>query len=218
MNQQYSEFLVQISDYVSRKMESVDAGHDYSHIKRVLHNAREINLKEKANAFFVEAGVLLHDITDEKLFDKDLAEKELNQFLNSIEMSANDIDRIQGIINVVSFGNEFDKKSELTPEQKVVCDADRLDAIGAIGIARTFHYGGNKNREIFNPTIPPKKYNSTEEYRNSESPTINHFYEKLLLLKDKMETKTGRALANNRHQFMLDYLKQFYLEVGEVGF
>ncbi|MCW3786131.1 HD domain-containing protein [Plebeiibacterium sediminum] len=218
MNQQYSDFLRQISDYVNHKMESVDAGHDVSHINRVLHNAKEINKKEKADEFFVEAGVLLHDITDEKLFDKDQAEKELMQFLQGIGMSPIDIDRIQTIISVVSFGKEFDKKSDLTPEQKVVCDADRLDAIGAIGIARTFHYGGNKNREIFNQSIPPKKYNSTEEYRNSESPTINHFYEKLLLLKDKMETETGKALANDRHQFMLNYLKQFYNEIGVDGF
>ncbi len=218
MTQEYTETLNQISAYVVRKMESVDAGHDFSHIKRVLHNAKEINKVEKANDFFIEAGVLLHDITDEKLFDKKEAEADLNLFLKDLGLPSKDIIRIQEIIKVVSFGKEFDERKALTLEQKVVCDADRLDAIGAIGIARTFHYGGNKNRELFNANIPPKQYHSTKEYRNSTSPTLNHFYEKLLLLKDRMYTYTGKTMAENRHRFMLDYLKQFYLEIGEKGF
>ncbi len=218
MNKDQLKYLKQIKDYVISKMESVDAGHDFSHIQRVLFNAVEINKKEHADEFFVEAGVLLHDVTDEKLFDRLKAEDELKNFLNKIGLSTDDITRLLDIIDVVSFGKEFDKKKELTLEQKVVCDADRLDAIGAVGIARTFHYGGSKNREIFNLEIPPRKYQSTKEYRKSTSPTINHFYEKLLLLKDKMQTGTGKSLAIERHRFMLDYLKQFYLELGVEGF
>ncbi len=218
MNADRAGLLRQIKDYVIEKLKYVDAGHDFSHIQRVLHNAVEINKKEKADDFFVEAGVLLHDITDEKLFNKVKAEEELKHFLSKIGLSSKEVSRLFNIIDVISFGKEFDKKKELTLEQKVVCDADRLDAIGAVGIARTFHYGGNKNREIFNKNIPPQKYQSTKEYRKSTSPTINHFYEKLLLLKDKMETDTGKTMAIERHRFMLEYLKQFYLEMGVEGF
>ncbi len=217
MSEDQLTYLKQIKSYVADKMESVDAGHNFSHIQRVVHNALEINLKEKADGFFVEAGALLHDVADDKLFDKLEAEKELKCFLNKIGVSTDAINRILCIIEVVSFGKEFDNKKELNPEQKVVCDADRLDAMGAVGIARTFHYGGSKNRELFNKDIPPRKYQSSKEYRNSNSPTINHFYEKLLLLKDKMQTDTGKAMAMDRHRFMLEYLKQFYRETGVKG-
>jgi len=218
MSENQLRYLNEITDYVVTKMKSVDAGHDFSHIQRVLHNAREINKTEKADAFFVEASALLHDITDEKLFDKIKAEDELRCFLTDLGLDLVVISQIIENINLVSFGTEFDGKQKLTLEQKIIRDADRLDAIGAVGIARTFHYGGSKNREIYNAEIPPQKYQSTKEYRKSTSPTINHFYEKLLLLKDKMETHTGKTLAKERHLFMLEYLKRFYLETGESGF
>ncbi len=210
--------IEKIRNYASKKLEIVDAGHGFSHVERVLENARHINASEKGNWFLIEAGVLLHDVTDEKLFDKARAESELHSFLIEINLDLKSIQSIFNIINAVSFGGEFDHSNELSVEQKVVRDADRLDAIGAIGIARTFHYGGSKNREIFNPGFPPQKYNSTKEYRQTTSPTINHFYEKLLLLKDRMETSTGKKIAEQRHQFMLDFLSQFYKELGVQGF
>jgi len=214
----YIPLLKDIEQYVEDKMKMVDAGHDMNHIYRVLANAKKINKVEQGNVFLVEAGVLLHDITDEKLFEKEKAEKELNSFLLGLGIKQELSETLFGIINAVSFGAEFDKKKQLTIEQKIVRDADRLDAIGAIGIARTFHYGGRKNREIFNKAIAPQVYQSTKEYRNSDAPTINHFYEKLLLLKDKMETNYGKQMAEQRHVFMLEFLEQFYKDVGESGF
>ncbi len=199
-------------------MNSVDAGHDMSHIRRVIKNAIRINEDEGGDSFLVVVGALLHDITDEKLFDKNEAEKELNCFFNQIGLDKSINQKLLDIINAVSFAAEFDGSHELTLEQKVVRDADRLDALGAIGIARAFHYGGSKNRELFNPKIPPQVYQSKEEYRKSDSPTINHFYEKLLLLKDRMETQTGKRLAGQRHEFMIRFLNQFYEETGEKGF
>ena len=212
------KWLKKIEAYVTEKMEPVDGGHDISHIKRVLSNAKKINEQEQADAFLVEAGVLLHDITDEKLFHKKQAEKDLNAFLKEINLEKELRHEIFRIINAVSFGAEFDEKIALSLVQKVVRDADRLDAIGAVGIARTFHYGGKKNRKMFDAAIAPQKYKSAQEYRKSKAPTINHFYEKLLLLKDRMETKTGKKLAGQRHEFMLGYLNQFYDEIGEEGF
>ncbi len=199
-------------------MKAVDAGHNMSHVERVLKNAKRINEFERGDAFLIEAGVLLHDVTDEKLFDKIVAEHELEVFLQQIGLEDKKADLLFGIINSVSFGGEFDSSNPLTLEQKVVRDADRLDAMGAIGIARAFHYGGSINRQIFDPTVPPQRYNSTQEYRNSTAPTINHFYEKLLLLKDRMETPTGKSLAVQRHQYMLGFLNQFYDELNEKGF
>ncbi len=213
-----TSILKHIHKYVADKMKVVDAGHNMSHVERVLKNAKQINQFEKGDAFLVEAGVLLHDVTDEKLFDKSAAEHELKIFLRQIGVEDKMIDLLLGIINSVSFGSEFDGVNQLTLEQKVVHDADRLDAVGAIGIARAFHYGGSINRQIFDAAVPPKKYRNTQEYRNSTAPTINHFYEKLLLLKDRMETPTGKFLALQRHQYMLGFLNQFYDEMGEVGF
>ncbi len=217
MHKKYIPLLKDIEQYVAEKMKMVDAGHDMSHIRRVLANAKSINEVEKGDVFLIEAGVLLHDITDEKLFVKEEAEEELVVFLIKIGIERQLVNKLIAIVNSVSFGAELNGEVTLTLEQKVVRDADRLDAIGAIGIARTFHYGGSKNREIYNPDILPQTYQSTQEYRKSNSPTINHFYEKLLLLKDKMETACGKQLAEKRHDYMLGFLKQFYDEVGQNG-
>ncbi len=207
--------LLRITEYVKRKLNEVDAGHNFSHTERVLNNARQINKHEKAETFIIEMGALLHDVTDEKLFNKREAEKELSAFLQQTGLHDLQISRLFELINSVSFGNEFESSAVLTKEQKVVRDADRLDAIGAIGIARTFHYGGTKNREIYNKEISPRLYSSRDEYRNSTSPTINHFYEKLLLLKDRMETQEGKRLAQERHDFMELFLEHFFNEVEE---
>ncbi|TLX77590.1 HD domain-containing protein [Labilibacter sediminis] len=218
MTSHQSFLLNQIKKYASNQLNAVDAGHDLTHIHRVLENARRINEIEKGDAFLIEAGVWLHDVTDEKLFDKQKAEAYLISFLKEIKVEEELISTLVNLINSVSFGSEFNGSKVLSKEQMIVRDADRLDAMGAIGIARTFHYGGSKNRELFNASIPPKTYASTEDYRKSESPTVNHFYEKLLLLKDKMETSTGKTMAEERHNFMLNFLKQFYAEIGEKGF
>ena len=210
--------LNQIIQYATSQLGSVDAGHDITHVHRVLENSRQINKVEKGDEFIVEAGVWLHDVTDEKLFDKDEAERNLWCFFEKIGVHKDLADLLINLIDSVSFGGEIDSSKELSKEQKIVRDADRLDALGAIGIARTFHYGGAMNREMFNASISPQIYTSTKEYRNSQSPTINHFYEKLLLLKDKMETQTGRELAQERHEYMLSFLKQFYAEIGKKGF
>jgi len=218
MTAHQSFLILQIQKYVSEKLKLVDSSHDMSHVNRVLKNAKQINEVEKGDSFLIEAGVLLHDIIDSKLFVKEKAEQQLNLFLGNIGLRKELISTLVGIIKSVSFGDEFDVFKELSLEQKIVRDADRLDAIGAIGIARTFHYGGSKNRELYNLNIQPKIYRSTEEYRKSMNPTINHFYEKLLLLKDKMETQVGKLIAQDRHEYMLGFLEQFYSEIGESEF
>ncbi len=212
------QLLDQIKEYVSAQFSQVEAGHDMSHIFRVVKNALRINQKENGNPFLVEAGALLHDICDEKLFEKEQAEIQSRVFLQSLNLDSSIINSLFEIIHSVSFGNAINQKQSLNLEQKIVRDADRLDAIGAIGIARTFSYGGMKKRAFFDIDIPPVKHTSSESYRKSNSPTINHFYEKLLLLKDLMETKTGKLLAEQRHQFMLQYLEQFYSELDTKGF
>ncbi len=210
--------LNQITDYVTQQFDQVEAGHDMSHIYRVLKNALLINETENGNAFLIEAAALLHDICDEKLFDKKAAETKTRIFLESIHVDGESIDALFQIIHSVSFGNAINQREQLSLEQKVVRDADRLDAMGAIGIARAFSYGGLKKRAFFDIHIPPVKHTSSDSYRKSNAPTINHFYEKLLLLKDMMETEKGKQLAEERHQFMLLYLKQFYKEIDSEGF
>ena len=165
----------------------------------------------------VSLGALLHDIADAKFHDGDenIGPQMAADFLQSINVKKNVIAHVVKIIEHISFKNSLGtskKKAFDSKELQVVQDADRLDAIGAIGIARAFNYGGFKNRELYNPEIPPNLKLTKEAYKKSKAPTINHFYEKLLLLKDKMNTETGKKLAVERHQFMLDYLEQFYKE------
>lgn len=215
----YQNNIKRIEEYVSSKLSVVDAGHDMSHINRVVINAKVIQQQEGGRLFVVVAGALLHDILDEKLFDPTEAEFELRDFLKSIYISLDEINLLVSLIKCISYGSEFDNnKDDLFLEAKIVSDADKLDAMGAIGIARTFHFGGYKNRKIYDIDVSPVRYSSTKEYRKSAAPTINHFYEKLLLLKDKMKTKTGKLLAEQRHLFMEKYLKQFFEEIQENPF
>ena len=162
----------------------------------------------------MELSALLHDIADPKFYngDENIGPQKAEEFLVSIGLSNEIIDRIIYIIRHVSFKNTFDNNTEKNNELNIVQDADRLDAIGAIGIARTFNYGGFKGNELYNPDIPPKNYKSKREYKSGNSPTLNHFYEKLLKLKGMMNTEAGIKIANNRHQFMEVFLKQFYSE------
>jgi uncharacterized protein len=200
--------------FVKQKLENAEAGHDWFHIERVYKNALLIAQDEICDIQIVKLGALLHDIADSKFNDGDetIGPKVARAFLESQNTSEEIITNVVNIIENISFkGGNFDKKFN-SIELEIVQDADRLDAIGAIGIARTFNYGGFKNRQLYNPEIAPKLNMSKEEYKNSEAPTINHFYEKLLLLKDKMNTKTGKNLAQERHKFMELFLSQFYAE------
>lgn len=200
--------------FVKLKLQNVEAGHDWFHIERVYKNALLIAKNEASNLEVVQLGALLHDIADSKFYngDETIGPKTARNFLESQNVATETINHVIAIIENISFkGGNFDKKFS-SIELDIVQDADRLDAIGAIGIARTFNYGGFKNRQLYNPEIAPNLQMTKEEYKNNDAPTINHFYEKLLLLKDKMNTKTGKIIAENRHQFMEAFLEQFYGE------
>jgi len=206
-------------DFVKEKLSKAEGGHDWFHIQRVYNNAKLIAKDEDVDLFVVSLGALLHDIADSKFYDGDetVGPRIANEFLNSLHLDKEVIQHVVHIIKNISFkgGNELQKFK--SPELNVIQDADRLDAIGAVGIARCFNYGGFKNRALYDPNIKPVLNMNKEEYKKSTAPTINHFYEKLLLLKDRMNTKTGRKLAIQRHHYMEQYLEQFYKEwAGEV--
>ncbi|WP_283636882.1 HD domain-containing protein [Aquaticitalea lipolytica] len=200
--------------FVKEQLANAEGGHDWFHIERVYKNSLLISKNENVDVFIVQLGALLHDIADSKFHngDETVGPKVAREFLFNINVDSKAIEHVIKIIENISFkgGNEIQKFK--SPELDVVQDADRLDALGAIGIARTFNYGGFKNRTLFNPDIKPNLNMSKEEYKASSAPTINHFYEKLLLLKDKMNTKTGKRIAEKRHKFMELYLEQFYAE------
>ncbi|MBT8182224.1 MAG: HD domain-containing protein [Eudoraea sp.] len=202
--------------FVKQTLEGAEGGHDWFHTKRVLANSIHIAKKENANLFVVQLAALLHDIADAKFHDGDetLGPKIASEFLEAQKVDPLNREHIIKIIKSVSFKNSLSPMENPfdSIELQIVQDADRLDAIGAIGIARAFNYGGFKNRELYNPKVPPNMNMNKEAYKKSSAPTINHFYEKLLLLKEKMNTPTGKKLAENRHDFMLSYLDQFYQE------
>ena len=200
--------------FVKQKLENAEGGHDWFHIERVYKNALLIAKEEDCNLIVVQLGALLHDIADSKFHDGDetIGPKTARFFLEKENVEEATIQHIIAIIENISFkGGNFEKKFT-SKELEIVQDADRLDAIGAIGIARTFNYGGFKNRALYNPEILPNLTMTKEEYKNSESPTLNHFYEKLLLLKDKMNTQTGKKIALERHVYMENFLSQFLAE------
>jgi uncharacterized protein len=201
-------------DFVKHTLQDAEAGHDWWHILRVWNNAKLISQTEKADMLVVELAALLHDIADSKFHggNEEIGPQVAGDFLRSIAVEDSVIDHVQQIIRNISFKASFGERKFQSKELEIVQDADRLDAMGAIGIARAFTYGGYKNRELYNPDIKPALNMSKEEYKNSIAPTINHFYEKLLLLKDKMNTPTGHRIAEERHQFMLTYLEQFNYE------
>jgi uncharacterized protein len=200
--------------FVKKTLENAEAGHDWFHIERVYKTALNINQKEKGNHLVVVFAALLHDIADPKFNngDEELGPQIAETFLKSIEINPEIIDHVKLIIQNMSFKNSFDEEGFTSKEMQIVQDADRLDAIGAIGIARAFTYGGFKNRVLYNPAIKPEQHQTKESYKNTSAPTINHFYEKLLLLKDMMNTETGKIMATERHNFMLTYLDHFYKE------
>jgi uncharacterized protein len=200
--------------YVKEQLADAEGGHDWWHTERVWKTAKHIAKSEEVDLLVVELGALLHDIADSKFHDGDesIGPRKARAFLHTLEIGENVINHVIRIIENISFKGGKEAQTFQSTELDVVQDADRLDALGAIGIARTFNYGGFKNREIYNPTISSDLNMTKEEYKKSNAPSINHFYEKLLLLKDRMNTATGKAVAAKRHQFMESYLKQFYSE------
>jgi uncharacterized protein len=200
--------------FVKHELENAEGGHDWFHIERVYKNALLIAQGEVCDVNIVKLAALLHDIADSKFHDGDetIGCKIARKFLESENIDEATIQHVINIIDNISFKGGNTKNTFNSIELNIVQDADRLDAIGAIGIARTFNYGGFKNRAIYDPNIAPNLHMTKEEYKNSQAPTLNHFYEKLLLLKDKMNTQTGKQIAQERHLFMEKFLSQFYAE------
>lgn len=206
------KIIDKVKVFVKQEMLKGDSGHDWSHVLRVNNTAKKIAKKENANLFIVELSALFHDIADSKFTngDETIAPKKVKEFLGSLKVDAEIIDKVNYIVNHISFKKE--QPIEKSIELKVVQDADRLDAMGAIGVARAFSYGGYKNRLMYDPKEKPNLNQTKEQYVKAEGTTINHFYEKLLLLKDLMNTKEGKKLAEKRHKFLEKYLVQFFKE------
>jgi uncharacterized protein len=211
---QSSSLIENTKAFVQQQLNGAEGGHDWFHTLRVYNNALLIAKGEDCNTTVVQLGALLHDVADSKFYDGDetVGPKLAWEFLESQQVPEETIIQVVNIIENISFkGGNFEKKYK-SIELDIVQDADRLDAIGAIGIARTFNYGGFKNRPMYNPAIAPNLHMTKEEYKTSTAPTLNHFYEKLLLLKDTMNTATGKEIAKGRHAVMETFLSQFYAE------
>jgi len=209
-----NDLINQTMFFVKQQLENAEGGHDWFHIERVYNNALSILEKEKGDVVVVKLAALLHDIADSKFHhgDDTIGPRIAREFLESQKVDEKTIGQVVNIIENISYkGGAVDSPFH-SQELEIVQDADRLDAIGAIGIARTFNYGGFKNRPLYNPAIAPKMNMTPQEYKNSTAPTVNHFYEKLLLLKDLMNTETGKQMAQKRHRFMETFLSQFYGE------
>ena len=201
-------------NFVKEQLKGAEGGHDWFHIERVYKNSILIAKTEHVDVFVVKLGALLHDIADSKFHggDETVGPKVATEFLKTIEVDDATIQHVVNIIENISYKGGNFEATFTSPELSVVQDADRLDAIGAIGITRTFNYGGFKNRAIYDPEIAPNLHMKKAEYKASTAPTINHFYEKLLLLKDKMNTESGKKIAEQRHEYMVGFLDQFYAE------
>jgi len=213
-NSNPEKIILKTVEYVKMSLDEAEGGHDWWHVYRVWKMAKHIAQHEDVDRFVVELGALLHDIADSKFHngDEEKGPQLASEFLMSLKVGRDVIEHISKIIANISFKGGKQQQQFKSAELDVIQDADRLDAMGAIGIARTFNYGGHRGRELYNPGIKPNLNLTKEEYKNSKAPTINHFYEKLLLLQDLMNTNTGKALAAERHAFMLTYLAQFYKE------
>lgn len=220
LSQQHKIFMDSIIEqtilFVKKTLAGAEAGHDWFHIDRVYKNALAINAVEKADELIVALAALLHDIADAKFNngDEEVGPRIAGDFLSTLGLEQHNVDHVLQIIRNLSYKSSLGVVTFCSAELNVVQDADRLDALGAIGIARAFTYGGYKNRVLYDPDIKPQLNMTKEEYKNSKAPTINHFYEKLLLLKDLMKTEEGRKIAGQRHDFMLTYLDQFFSEVN----
>lgn len=208
------EIINKTVKFVQETLKDAEGGHDRRHIYRVWKTAKHIAQTENVDMLVVELWALLHDIADSKFHDgnEDIGPQKAREFLESIQIEENNIVHVENIIKNISFKGGKHEQAFKSPELDVVQDADRLDALWAIGIARTFNYGWHKNREIYNPDIKPNLDLTKEEYKHNNEPTLNHFYEKLLLLKDRMNTKKGKEMAEKRHIYMENYLEEFYKE------
>ncbi|PRY53927.1 uncharacterized protein B0I27_103400 [Arcticibacter pallidicorallinus] len=209
-----SDLIGKTAAYVKEALQNAESGHDWWHTERVWKNARLLLRSEDADHLIVELAAILHDIADAKFHngDEEIGPRTARNYLQSIGVESSVIFHVEQIIRNMSYKSGLGEIEYSSKEMEIVQDADRLDAIGAIGIARAFTYGGYKNRTLYDPAIVPKPSQSKEEYKNSTAPTINHFYEKLLLLKNKMNTPAARRIAAERHEFMERYLDQFFAE------
>jgi uncharacterized protein len=198
-------------EFVKKELSGAESGHDWLHTHRVWKLAKHIAEQEKVDLFIVELGALLHDIADSKFHNgnEEIGPNKAQEFLNTLALDVQIITHVEQIIRHISFKNSLEADTFQSPELAVVQDADRLDAIGAIGIARAFNYGGYMNRQLYNPDIQPALHLSKDAYKASQSPTLNHFFEKLLLLKDKMNTVSGKSIARHRHTYMEQFIKEF---------
>tara|TARA_R110002124_G_scaffold116009_5_gene272195 strand:- start:932 stop:1585 length:654 start_codon:yes stop_codon:yes gene_type:complete len=212
---QHSDIILKTIAFVKEQLTGAEGGHDWFHIERVYKNALLISAEEQSDLLTVQLAALLHDIADSKFHngDETIGPKTARNFLDTLSVSAEIIDHVIKIIENISFKGGKVVRDFNSIELDIVQDADRLDAIGAIGIARAFNYGGFKNRALYDPNIAPNTAMTKEEYKNNNAPTINHFYEKLLLLKDKMNTVSGKKIAQERHRYMEGFLAQFYAEL-----
>jgi len=207
------EIIQKTGRFIESEFRTEGSGHDWFHIDRVRKMALRIGETEDCDLFIVEMAALLHDLDDWKLTATSTTEpSRAEKWLDSIGLNSEVALHILEIIDEVSFKGAGIETPVKSIEAAIVQDADRLDAIGAIGIARTFAYGGHKSRLIYDPSVIPVMHNDFQEYKNNSAPTINHFYEKLLLLKDRMNTGAAKIIAEQRHRFMSDYLEQFYEE------
>ncbi len=212
MNKQ--EIIDKTIEFAKNFFEGESSGHDWWHTERVWKMAKYLAKKEGADIFVVEMAALLHDVADWKLNSGDEVAglKRVQNWLEKNEVEEKDRRHILSIIDCMSFSKETEGKRIDTSEGFVVQDADRIDALGAIGIARTFAFGGNRNYKIYDPNLNPKMIENFEQYKNGESTSVNHFYEKLLLLKDRLNTKAAKEIGEQRHKFLEDYLEQFFQE------
>jgi uncharacterized protein len=206
------EIIEKTVAFVKSELKHAEGGHDWFHIERVWKNAKTIATAETVNLLIVELGALLHDIADYKFNDEPGGIRKVRKFLESLAVDEITIDHVLKIMSNISFRGGNFTQDYFSVELAVVQDADRLDAMGAIGIARAFNYGGYKSRAMYDPAISPVTGMTVDQYKQSNAPTINHFYEKLLLLKDRMNTDTGKNMAQQRHEFMELYLEQFFRE------
>lgn len=214
MNCTQTEILEATADHIQNLLAGDSSGHDWHHIERVWKTATTIARGEGADLFVVELAALLHDIADWKFHDGDdtAGPRAARAWMERFKVDEGTIEHVCEIIATISFKGAGVATPMRTLEGKCVQDADRLDALGAVGIARTFAYGGHKGHAIHDPAIPPTLHDSFQAYKANSKTTINHFYEKLLLLKERMNTDAGRRLADGRHQFMEQFLEQFYAE------
>ena len=216
MTNEQKKIIAKTAKYAEKNLGTEATGHDWLHVERVWLNAKAIGKGSRADMFVVELAALLHDIADWKFHggDHTAGPRKAGAWLESLKVRREVIDHVTSIVANISFKGAKVKNKINTLEGKIVQDADRLDAMGAIGIARAFAYGGAKGREIYNPDVKPVLHDSPESYTSNTSPTISHFYEKLLLLQSLMNTANGRRLAHNRHVFMKSFLQQFHAEVA----